>query len=101
MKKALMIAAIVLTSAGAAAAGSSQSNAQNGVHPNKHHSSDAATKSMNHGTSANGGMGTGGVTTGRGGTNESSDNPANTSVDRSGRAGTSASPGAASGPQSR
>jgi hypothetical protein len=101
MKKALMITAIVLASAGAAAAGPSHSNAQSGVHPDKHHSSGAATKSMNRGTSANGGMGTGGVTTGSGSSSSSSDNPANTSLDRSGRAGTSASPGAAGGPQSR
>jgi hypothetical protein len=105
MKKALMITAMVLaTSTGGAVAGTSQSNAQNGAHPNKHHSNGAATKSstksMNRGTSANGGMGTGGVITGSG-VSGSSDNPANTSLDRSGRAGTSASPGTVSGPQSR
>src|SRR3954454_24154485 len=46
MKKALMITAMVLAaSAGAAVAATSQSNAQNGVHPNKYHSSGAAIKS--------------------------------------------------------
>ena len=56
MKKALMIAAIVLAgSAGAAVAGTSQQH-------HKQHPGDAATKSMNRGTSANGGVGTGGVT---------------------------------------
>ena len=55
MKKALMIAAIVLAgSAGAAVAGTSQQH-------HKQHPGDAATKSMNRGTSANGGVGTGGL----------------------------------------
>jgi hypothetical protein len=98
MKKTLMTVAIVLASAtGALAAGPSQHDAQSGVQQNKHRSSGAATRSMNRGTSANGGMGTGGVTTGSG----TSDNPANTSIDRSGRAGTSASPGVVGGPGSR
>ena len=102
MKRALIVTAIMLaTSASVFAEGMSQQNAPSGVQRDKQHSNGAANKSMNRGTSANGGMGTGGVTSGRGGVNESSDNPENTSTDRSGRAGTSASPGAAGGPQPR
>jgi hypothetical protein len=90
MKKALMITAIVLaSSAGALAAGMSQQHSD-GVQQNKHHTSGAGAKSMNRGTSANGGVGTGGVTTGSGKTGD----PSNTSLDRSGRSGSSASPGA-------
>jgi hypothetical protein len=82
-----MITAIVLaSSAGALAAGMSQQRSD-GV---KHHTSGAGAKSMNRGTSANGGVGTGGVTTGSGKTGD----PSNTSLDRSGRSGSSASPGA-------
>lgn len=103
MKNALMITAMVLASVGAAAAGTSQSNSPDGMQQNKHHASGAATnatKSMNRGTSANGGMGTGGVTTGSG-ASRNNDSPANTSMDRSGRAGTSASPGTGTAPNSR
>jgi hypothetical protein len=95
MKKALMITAIVLaSSAGALAQGMSPQDGQTGVQQNKQHSSGAATKSMNRGTSANGGMGTGGTTTGRGGGHR------NTGMDRSGRPGTGA-PGASDGTDSR
>jgi hypothetical protein len=88
MKKALMVTAIVLASAaGALAAGASQQQSERGVQQNKQHTSGAGTRSMNRGTSANGGVGTGGVTTGSGRTGD----PSNTSL---GRSGTSASPDA-------
>ena len=91
MKKVLMVTAILLaSSAGALAAGASQQQSERGVQQNKQHTSGAGTRSMNRGTSANGGVGTGGVTTGGGRTGD----PSNTSLDRSGRSGTSASPGA-------
>jgi hypothetical protein len=91
MKIALMVTAIVLaSSAGALAAGASQRQSERGVQQHEHHTNGAGTRSMNRGTSANGGVGTGGVTTGSGRTGD----PSNTNLDRSGRPGTSASPGA-------
>lgn len=96
MKKALIVTAIVLaSSAGVYAQGISQQSEQTGVQQNKQHSNGTATKSMNRGTSANGGVGTGGAaTTGRGGNH-------NSGATRSGKSGTSAPPGAADGPDSQ
>jgi len=96
MKKALIVTAIVLASSAAVyAQGMSPQNEQTGVQQTKPRSNGAANKSMNRGTSANGGVGTGGVTNGRGG------NHNNGSANRPARAATGASPGASDGTDSQ
>jgi hypothetical protein len=70
-----MIAAMVLASATGASA-PARPNSKRGVQQHEQRDHGAGTRSMKRGTSANGGVGTGGVTTGSGSRGEPPPTPA-------------------------